>query len=199
MMDRDSALSSLETINTVINRTRRELSSDWPYLIWTGGLLILACLVEQWLWLRKVPHALPHLMVWGVFCLLVALGSLAIGRYMERHRGGRIADGLGRKIYAIWGAITAVVLFLVYLALGPKLFNPIHIWALATLLDTLGLFITGILSSSRGFILLSLLGLPVVLFMVGHPLWQPALFGLYIGGGQALIGLLTAGKRRGEA
>lgn len=198
-MDRDSALSSLETIRTVIDRTRREVSNDWPNLVWSGGLLISAGLVEQWLWLRQVPGVLPHLAVWGGYALLVVLGSLVIARRLERRRGGRIAGGLGRKIYTIWGAVTVAICFLIYLALGPKLLNPIHIWALAALLDALGVFITGILMSSREFLLLSILGLPTVLLMVLQPLWQPAIFGFYIGGGFALIGLFSAVKWRGEA
>lgn len=198
-MDRDSALESLRTIRSVIDQTRREVGKDGPYLAWAGGLLIPACLVEQWFWLRQVPGALPHLAVWGCYFAFVLLGALVISRRLGHGREGRIADGLGRRLYAIWAANWVAIAFVVYLALGPKLFKPIHIWALATLLDTLGVFVTGVLLSSRGFIILSVLGLPTVLLMVMHPMWQPMLFGLYIGGGYTLIGLFSAGRWRGGA
>lgn len=196
-MEREEALKSLETIKNVIEETRIAMSVSGHYWVLWGILVMLGCAVEQIIW--PWHHWAPHLILWGSQMLLGVVGTVILLREGRKHRVERPFGGLTRKLGAIWASIFVFIWFMTYLSVGLKLFASIHIWAMSTLVDALGLFITGVLLSSRSFIILSLLGLPVVIFMVLNPFWQASAFGIYIGGGSAVIGwLFSRPQHKGE-
>jgi hypothetical protein len=182
-MERNEALKNLELIKNVIMETRREIGKSRPFLYWWGPLILIASLLEQWFWLKMYHRWFPHLTLWGVFLIVGGLGSLIINRRQIKQRGGKFSATLTKKIGWIFGANFIFIWFYVFLSLELHVFKPNYIWAMATLLTGFSLFVTGIIIADRGFITLSIISLPVVVLMIRYTLWQPTIFGIYLGGG----------------
>lgn len=186
-MERDDALKNLELIKNIIMETRREIGKSRPFLFWWGPLIIITSLIEQWFWLKIFKGWFPHLALWATFLIIGGLGSLIIDKRKTEEQGGSISSPLIKKIGLIFGASFVFIWFYVFLSLVLQVYNPIYIWAFATLLIGFALFVTGIILSEHGFIILSIISLPVVTLMVVYNLWQPIIFGIYLGGGYLIV------------
>lgn len=186
-MERNEALKNLELITKIVMQTRREVGKYRPFLYWWGPLIIIASLIEQWFWLKMYHDWFPHLTLWGIFLITGGIGSLMISRRQIKERGGEISNTLIKKIGWIFEANFVFIWFCVFLSLVLHVFDSDYIWAMATLLNGFALFITGIILSDRGFITLSITSFPVVVLMILYTIWQPTIFGIYLGGGYITI------------
>lgn len=186
-MERNEAIKNLELIKNIIMETRREIGKSRPYLYWWGPLITIASLIEQWFWLQKYHGWSPHLTLWGTFLIIGGLGSMIIDHRKAEQKGGKISNPLTKKVNWISRATFVFIWFCVFLSLVLHVFDPDYIWAMATLLNGFSLFVTGIILSDRGLIILSIAGFPVVVLMILYTLWQPTIFGVYLGGGYITI------------
>jgi hypothetical protein len=189
-MERDEAIKNLELIKNVVMETRREIGKSRPYLFWWGPLIIIASLIEQWFWLQKCQGWPPHLLLWGAFLIIGSLGSLYIDHRKVEQRGGKISNPLVKRVNWINSANFIFIWFCVFLSLVLHVFGSDYIWAMATLINGYALFVNGIILSDRGYIILSVVSFPVVILMVLYTIWQPAIFGIYLGGGYITLAFL---------
>lgn len=189
-MERNEAIKNLELIKNVVMETRREIGKSRPYLFWWGPLIIIASLIEQWFWLQKYHGWPPHLLLWGAFLIIGGLGSLFIDHRKAEQRGGKFSNPLLKRVNWINRANFVFIWFCVLLSLVLHVFDSDYIWAMATLINGFALFVSGVILSDRGYIILSVVSFPVVILMVLYTIWQPAIFGIYLGGGYITLAFL---------
>jgi hypothetical protein len=197
-MNKDDALKSLEVIREVILQTRREVSQSGPYLVWWGSLVLVTSMVQQWFSLIPVTNWLVYAALWGVFNAIGWSGTAVMSYRYHQRQTERFTSSFGKNIALIWIGIVVAISMVVLLSFL-KVFSPMYIWSLQTLLVAVGLFTTGIIISDEACIALSILTLPVVTLMVLFPVWQYAMYALIFGGGLLWLGLrcLKEGGRVG--
>ncbi|HOL18190.1 MAG TPA: hypothetical protein PLY40_07910, partial [Bacillota bacterium] len=187
-MEREQALKDVAVIKSVFEKTNIYFSNQAPYFILWGSLILAASLVQQLFFLAEpAPWAYP--LLWIIFVLIGAAGSIIIGK------ADKVTLPQATNYYSwifglLWGSGSLAMAIIVCLSLVLSIYEAKFIMVFIIIITGLVLVATG-LFLHRPALYLGVLCFPVSIVMVYFPDWQPSIFGLVTGGGFLVIAMLS--------
>ncbi len=194
-MDKNKALQDLALIKKVIERANIYYSKHYPYYTLWGALVIAATSVQQYAQLIDTKSYWIYPLIWIAFSVFGTIGSIIIAKKTDMGQKEESSSYIGRIQVLLWGTATIAMFMVVLLALTWNIYATEHILLFITIIIGLTLVSFGILFHKPA-IYVGLLCYPATIVMLYLPLWQPAIYGLLIGGGYFIIGLINRAQIR---
>ena len=192
-VEREQAIKDVGLIKGVLEKTNIYFSNQAPYyVLW--GLLVLAASSVQQLFYLKEPVYWAYPLLWILFAVTGGTGSYLIGK-IDKTAANPAATYLGWNFGWLWVSGFLAIAIVVLLSISLSIYDVQYIMVFIILIIGLVLVSTG-LFLHRPALYLGLLCLPVSIAMVYYPAWQPAIFGLIIGGGYLVIAVLSFRNNR---
>jgi len=194
-MDRNKALQDIALIKRVMEKTNIYYDNHYPYYMLWGTLVVAATSVQQYAQIIQTKSYWIYPLVWLTFMALGVIGSIVIASRTDRGQHNETAKYIGRINMLIWGSATLAIFILVLMSSVWNIYPIENIILFITLIIGLTLIFFGIYFHKPA-VYLGLLCFPATIVMCCLPLWQPAIYGLLLGGGYFIIGLLNRARIR---